>query len=67
MSTIPIQPQTNIVPFLAILKPNVRFHAAVEMTVQRMKYGEATFNVMVKDGVVDNKTFSVIVRKRIKY
>jgi hypothetical protein len=67
MLTTPTQLQASIVPFLTLLKPNVKFHAAVEATVQKMNYGEATFTVTLKDGGVDLKSFSVVVRKRIKY
>jgi hypothetical protein len=61
------QLQASIVPFLTLMSPNARLHAAIEMTVQKVEFGEITFTVTIKDGVADLKTFSPVVRKRYKY
>jgi hypothetical protein len=67
MLTTTTQQQANIVPFLALLNPNVKFHAVVEMLVQKVEFGEITITANLKDGVVDLKTLGSVVRKRYKY
>jgi len=61
------QMQASIVPFLTLLKPNVKLHAAVEMIVQQTEFGEITFTVMIKKGEADFKTLNTVIRKRYKY
>lgn len=67
----PAQLQASTVPFLQLLSPNAKFHSMVELTVQKMQYGEVTFAIEIKNGVVDLESVkrpgAVIVRKRIKY
>jgi len=62
-----VQLQASIVPFLTLMAPNAKFHAAMELTAQRMQYGEVTFTVNLNQGAVDMKSLNVVVRKRIKY
>ena len=67
MSTTETQLQASIIPFLTILKPNVKLHAVVELIAQKTEFGEITFTVMLKNGVADTKTLNTVIRKRYKY
>lgn len=42
-------------------------HAVVEKKCRELGYGQATFNVVVKNGVPDISTLTYVLQKRKKY
>lgn len=51
----------------AKLEKNLMFHVLVEKIVQETQYGNVTFNIRLKDGVVDLQSLNIVRNKRIKY
>jgi len=51
------------------LKKNLVFHIVVEGLVQETQYGNITFNVRIKDGVVslEHKDLNIVKNKRRRY
>lgn len=54
------------IPPLRVLK-NLAFHTLIEKEVKQMRFGQLTFNVVLKDGVAILKTMKVTRSRRIKY
>jgi hypothetical protein len=59
--------QANTIPFLALLKPNVALHAAIERDVQGLEFGTITYTFQIKDGKVDLKSLNTVMSRRYKY
>jgi hypothetical protein len=53
-------------PPLGVLK-NLSFHTLIAKEVKDMRYGQLTFNVVLKDAVAILKTMKVTRSRRIKY
>lgn len=64
-NTEPLPSQSTEVSRL--LHKNLPFHAILEQEVKAMQYGQATVNVIVRNGVVDLSTLNIVVTKRIRY
>ena len=67
MSTIATSSPANTVPFLALLSPNAKLHAAIELDAQKTEFGEITYTVVLRGGVADLSTINTVIRKRYKY
>ena len=56
----------SLIPPLGVLK-NLALHFLIEKEVKDMKYGQLTFNVVLKDAVAILKTMKVTRSRRIRY
>ena len=45
----------------------LQFHAVLEAEVMRLKYGQITFNVMIKNGIPLMDTINIVKQRRYKY
>lgn len=46
---------------------NLAFHTLIEKEVKEMRYGQLTFNVVLKDAVAILRTMKVTRSRRLKY
>ena len=50
-----------------LLERNLPFHTVILNEVRLTSFGQLTFNVMLKDGVVQLKTLNLVKSRRRKY
>ena len=62
-----MQMPESILDLQKLLSRNLAFHAVISQEVKETPYGQATFNVMLKDGQAQLNTLNVVTNKRTKY
>ena len=50
-----------------LLQHNLPFHLLIENEVRQTPFGQLTFNVMLKDGIVQIETINLVRSRRRKY
>ena len=50
-----------------LLSKNLAFHALVENEVAETPYGQITFNLVIKNGVVDMSSLNIVRNRRLRY
>jgi len=53
--------------FQQLLQKNLLFHIIIENEVRLTPFGQITFNVIVKNGVIQTDTLNIVKSKRKKY
>ena len=59
--------EQHTVALQELLKNNLLFHILIENEVRQTPFGQLTFNVMLKDGVVQIETLNLVRSRRRKY
>lgn len=52
---------------IKLLSKNLAFHTVIMNEVRQTPFGQLTFNVMIKDGVVQLETLNLVKSRRRKY
>ena len=59
-----MQQQETILNLKELLSHNSLFHAILQQEIQKMKWGQITINIMLKDGIALVETINVVRSKR---
>ena len=59
--------EPNILALQKLLERNLPFHIVIENEVRQTPFGQLTFNVILKDGIVQIETLNLVKSRRRKY